>query len=81
MDGGGRDAIAPFVRRTGINYVVLLGDNHVSSLYGGLDVLPTTYYISPHGDVIAFVNGVISKSEIERDIIQVLRSGVRNEQT
>jgi peroxiredoxin len=81
MDGGGRDAIAPFVRRTGINYVVLLGDNHVSSLYGGLDVLPTTYYISPHGDVIAFVNGVISKSEIERDIKQVLRSGVRNEQT
>jgi hypothetical protein len=81
MDGGGRDAIAPLVRRTGINYVVLLGDNHVSSLYGGLDVLPTTYYISPHGDVIAFVNGVISKSEIERDIKQVLRSGVRNEQT
>jgi hypothetical protein len=81
MDGGGRDAIAPCVRRTGINYVVLLGDNHVSSLYGGLDVLPTTYYISPHGDVIAFVNGVISKSEIERDIKQVLRSGVRNEQT
>ena len=81
MDGGGRDAIAQFVRRTGINYVVLLGDNHVSSLYGGLDVLPTTYYISPHGDVIAFVNGVISKSEIERDIKQVLRSGVRNEQT
>jgi hypothetical protein len=78
MDGGGRDAIAPFVRRTGINYVVLLGDNHVSSLYGGLDVLPTTYYIPPHGDAIAFVKGVISKSEIERDIKQVLRSGVRN---
>ena len=78
MDDGGRDAIAPFVRRTGINYVVLLGDNHVSSLYGGLDVLPTTYYISPHGDVIAFVNGVISKSEVERDIKQVLGSGVKN---
>jgi hypothetical protein len=78
MDDGGRDAIAPFVRRTGINYVVLLGDNHVSSLYGGLDVLPTTYYISPHGDVVAFVNGEISKSEIERDIKQELRSGVKN---
>jgi hypothetical protein len=78
MDAGGRDAIAPFVRTTGINYVVLLGDNHVSSLYGGLDVLPTTYYISHHGDVIAFVNGVISKSEVERDIKEVLESGVKN---
>ena len=78
MDDGGRDAIAPVVRRTGINYVVLLGDNHVSSLYGGLDVLPTTYYISPHGDVIAFVSGVISESEVERDIKQVLGSGANN---
>ena len=58
----------PFVRRMGIDYVVLLGDSHVSSLYGGLEVLPTTYYISPHGDVIAFVNGVLSKTEVERDI-------------
>jgi peroxiredoxin len=76
MDDSGIDAIVPFVRKTGINYVVLLGDNHVSSLYGGLDVLPTTYYISPHGVVLAFVNGVISKSEVERDIKQVLASGV-----
>jgi hypothetical protein len=36
------------------------------------------YYISPHGDVIAFVNGVISKSEVERDIKEVLESGVKN---
>lgn len=79
MDDGGRDAIAPFVRRSGINYVVLLGDDHVSFLYGGVDVLPTTYYISRNGDVIAFVNGVISKSEIERDIKQVLAPDVKNE--
>jgi cytochrome c biogenesis protein CcmG/thiol:disulfide interchange protein DsbE len=78
MDDGGRDAIAPFVRNAGINYVVLLGNDHVSSLYGGLNVLPTTYYISRNGDVIAFVKGVISKSEMEHDIKQVLMSGVKN---
>jgi cytochrome c biogenesis protein CcmG/thiol:disulfide interchange protein DsbE len=59
MDAGGRDAIAPFVRTTGINYVVLLGDNHVSSLYGGLDVLPTTYYISFGYSIIVFILIVI----------------------
>jgi cytochrome c biogenesis protein CcmG/thiol:disulfide interchange protein DsbE len=77
MDDGGINAIAPFVRKMGIDYVVLLGDNQVSSLYGGLAVLPTTYYISPRGDVIAFVNGVLSKTEVEHDIREVLASGVR----
>jgi cytochrome c biogenesis protein CcmG/thiol:disulfide interchange protein DsbE len=74
MDEGGRDAIASFVRRTGIDYPVLLGDTHVSSLYGGLEVLPTTYYISPRGNVVALVNGVIRKAEVERDIKEALGS-------
>ena len=77
MDDGGRDAVAPFVRRMDIDYVVLLGDSHVSSLYGGLEILPTTYYISPHGDVIAFVNGVLSKTEVEHDIREALTSDLR----
>lgn len=78
MDDGGRDAIASFVRRIGIDYIVLLGDSHVSSLYGGVEVLPKTYYIFPHGGVIASVNGIISKTEIEQDIKEVLGSSVQN---
>ena len=78
MDDGGRDAIASFVRRIGIDYIVLLGDSHVSSLYGGVEVLPTTYYISSHGGVIASVNGMISKTEVEQDIKEVLGSTVQN---
>lgn len=74
MDDGGADAIAPFVRRERINYVVLVGDSHMSSVYGGLQVLPTTYYISPRGNVVAFVKGVIEKAEVERDIKEVLGS-------
>ena len=77
MDDGGINAVAPFVRRMGIDYVVLLGDSRVSSLYGGLAVLPTTYYISPHGDVIAFVNGMLSKPEVEHDIRELLASSVQ----
>lgn len=69
MDEGGRDAIAPLVRRTGIDYVVLLGDGHVSQL-------PTTHYIAPDGNVRAFVEGVISKAEVEPAIKKVLGSSV-----
>lgn len=72
MDDGGINAIAPFVRRMGIDYVVLLGDSRVSSLYEGVAVLPTTYYVSPYGEVIAYVNGLVSKTEVERDIRETL---------
>jgi peroxiredoxin len=78
MDEGGRDAIAGFVRRAGVDYIVLLGDSRVSSLYGGLEILPTTYYISPSGNVVAFVQGVISKNEVQRDINEILGSSVQN---
>ena len=78
LDDGGRNAITPLVRKMGVDYVVLLGDSHVSSLYGGLDVLPTTYYIAPDGTVRAVVKGVISKTEVEHNIREVLGSGVRN---
>ncbi len=78
MDDGGRDAIGPFVRKMRIDYVVLLGDSRVTSLYGGLEVLPTTYYISRQGKVLAIVKGVINKTEVEHDIKDVLGSGVTN---
>ena len=68
MDDGGRDAIAPFVSKSGIDYVVLLGNSQVISLYGGTEILPTTYYISREGNVRAFVKGVISKTEAEQEI-------------
>ena len=79
MDEGGRNSVAAFVRRTGIDYVVLLDDGHVSSLYGGLEILPTTYYIASDGNVRAFAKGVISESEVERNIKKILGSNVQNQ--
>lgn len=78
MDDGGREAIIPFIRRTGVNYIILLGDSHVSSLYEGLEVLPTTYYISPHGVVVAFANGLISKTQIDHNIKDLLGSDAQD---
>ena len=72
MDDGGRDAVDAFVKRTGINYPVLRGDDHAASLYGGADVLPTTYYISRDGRVISSVQGLISEREVENNIKEAL---------
>jgi peroxiredoxin len=49
MDEDGWKAIKPYLATHKINYRVLLGDETVSSLYGGLDALPTTFMIDRDG--------------------------------
>lgn len=78
MDDGGRSVVLPVVQKMGVNYMVLMGDSRVGSLYGGLEVLPTTYYIAPDGNVRAFVTGVVSKNEVERNIKDLLEASARN---
>ncbi len=78
MDDGGRDAVEAFVKRMGINYLIVQGEDHAASLYGGGEVLPTTYYISRDGRVVSSVEGLISESEIENNIQEALsNSNVR----
>ena len=75
MDDGGKGTVETFVKISGIEYPVLLDDGRVGSLYDGIEILPTTYYISRDGRVLAFVKGVVSKGEVERNIKELLGVG------
>ncbi len=72
MDEGGAAAIEPFVRKEGMDYPVLVDDGRASAAYGAGEVLPTTYYIGRDGRVVAYVRGLASKGEVERDIEEIL---------
>ena len=73
MDEEGWQAIKPFVTEHCINYRVLLGDDSVSQLYGGVDSLPTTFIIDRDGKV-AFPPhvGLADKSEYLNEIQTLL---------
>lgn len=49
MDDDGWKAIKPYIAAHKLNYRILLGDETVSQLYGGLDALPTTFMIDRDG--------------------------------
>ncbi len=53
MDDEGWAAIKPFVASHKMNYRVLLGDDTVSQLYGGVEALPTTFIIDRNGKFAA----------------------------
>ena len=51
MDDGGKQDVEKFVAENSINYPILLGQEKVAKEYGGIDYLPTTFYIDRNGVV------------------------------
>jgi glutathione peroxidase-family protein len=65
MDDSGKDSIAKFAKDMGVNYPVLLGKESVGNEYGGVEYLPTSFYINRQGKVMERVFGLRSRSDIE----------------
>jgi peroxiredoxin len=74
MDEDGWSAVNPYVASQKVNYPIVLGNEHVNMLYGGIEALPTTLLIGRDGRV-AFVHaGLINKNEYVKEITQLLRA-------
>jgi peroxiredoxin len=58
-----------------INYPVLIDDASVSTPYGGIDDLPTTFFIDRNGKVVASTVGLVPRNQIEADIKKALGTG------
>ncbi len=74
MDEDGWDKVKPFLAEEKINYRVLLGNDSVGTLYGGVDSLPTTFVIDREGRIAATHIGLVSKSDYEDEIVQLLEA-------
>ncbi len=51
MDEDGWKVVKPYIAQHKMNYRVLLGDDSVSQLYGGVESLPTTFVIDRAGNI------------------------------
>jgi len=72
MDEDGWKAVNPYVAAQKINYPIVLGNEEVNELYGGIEALPTTLLIGRDGRVAFIHGGLISREEYEREIRQLL---------
>jgi len=45
MDEDGWQAVKPFVQEKAVNYQVVVGNDRVAQMYGGVESLPTTFLI------------------------------------
>ena len=56
-DGRDHDEVIKYAGKVGINYPVLFGNEGVAQRYGGVEMLPTTYYVDREGRVVMRVLG------------------------
>jgi thiol-disulfide isomerase/thioredoxin len=67
-----KSEVSKFVTQERMSYPVLLGGDSISQPYGGLDDLPSSFYVDRSGKVIAATVGLTSESDIENNIKKAL---------
>ena len=65
-------AVSKFVTEMKVNYPVLVGGDSISHAYGGLDDLPTSFFVDRSGKVVAATVGLSSEGDIEGNIKKAL---------
>ena len=71
----GKDMIAKVASKAGVSYPILLTDGKVQKAYGGLDVLPMSFYVDRNGVIVEQTAGLGSKEQIEANIKKTIASG------
>ena len=74
MDDEKPEVVGKFAKELGVDYTILMGREAVADEYGGVQFLPTTFYLDRNGKIVDRVFGLVSHSEIEGDIKKALGS-------
>jgi thiol-disulfide isomerase/thioredoxin len=75
MDDASNEDIAKFAKEMGVNYPILLGKDSVAQSYGGVSVLPTTFFIDRDGRITAREFGLRSRGDFVDDIKKAMGQG------
>jgi peroxiredoxin len=72
MDEEGWSVVKPYLAERRINYRVVVGTEKLGQDYGGVESLPTSFIIDKEGRIVSTHVGLVSKSDYESEIVQLL---------
>jgi glutathione peroxidase-family protein len=58
-----------------LNYPLLVGDDAMERKYGGVEFLPTSFFVGRDGKIVTETAGLVSKDEVEASIKKALATG------
>lgn len=76
MDDAPVKDISDFTQKMRVNYPIVIGKEEVGTQYGGVQYLPSTFYIGRDGKILERVFGLRSRSEIEANVQKALSTQV-----
>ncbi len=68
LDQDGWKSVKPYIAAKKVNYRVMVGDDEIIRIYGGLESLPTTLMIDKAGRIAMTHVGLVEKKTYEEDI-------------
>jgi len=72
LDRNAEKVVGAFAEENKVNYTLLVGDNHVTDLYGGIMSIPTTFVIDRDGRITKRFVGYRDKEVFEEAIKELL---------
>ena len=73
LDDDGWSVVKPFVEKNKINYPIVLGDAEVALQYGGIQGIPTTFFVNKDGNIVDHQVGMLTKAILEQKIKSLLK--------
>jgi cytochrome c biogenesis protein CcmG/thiol:disulfide interchange protein DsbE len=77
MDEEGWEVVKPYIEKSKVNYRMLMGNDSIAAMYGGVDSLPTTFVLDAAGRIASTHVGLVSRSDYENEIVQLLDAAKR----
>lgn len=74
MDDSAKEEIAKFAKDMSVNYPIVLGKESLADQYGGVEFLPTTFYIDRSGNIQNRVFGIVDRREAEASVKKAIAS-------
>lgn len=72
LDRTGWQVVRPYIEKTKITYPVVIGDNDVVDAYGGIEAIPTTFFVNRKGELVKSHFGYMSKDDLEQVVKPLL---------
>ncbi len=73
FDEDGWKAVKPYIEQKKVNYRMMIGNESLAALYGGVEALPVTFLIDKTGRIAATHTGLIDKGEYKTEIEALLK--------
>jgi cytochrome c biogenesis protein CcmG/thiol:disulfide interchange protein DsbE len=72
-DEEGWEVVKPYITEKQVNYRVVMSSPSVEQLYGGVEALPMSFMVDRQGKIASIHTGLVSKSDYENEIKELLR--------